>query len=216
MTLSSARLKAPRAHLLARDPKCDTVTVLNMAARRRPGRRYADMNAVAGKHSDWNLHYPNGPEANHFTHRVNPATGRFERMPESLRHVDVDRWEDHQILGWRKNVGTARRPKWVRPFTVEQRQRQARRRFVVVGWELKSREYGTNPALAARFAAAANRAGGRWFAMTLVTMAFWAEKLTNFHRVGAPTGLLAHDARRPSDLDVYYPRVIDAILGRFA
>lgn len=215
MALSAARLRAPRAHLLARDPKCDTVTVLNMAARKRPGLRNADMNAVAGTYSDWNLHYPDGPEANHFTHRINPTTKTLERMPEGLRDVAITRWQDDQIRAWRKNIRTEVKPKWVRPFTVEERQRQARRRLVTVGWELKSRAYGTQPALAHRFVAALNRAGGRWFVMTLVSMKLWAEKLTNFHLAGAQTGLLAHDAPRPRDLARYDPSVIDAILGSF-
>lgn len=213
--LSAAQLEAPRAHLRQSDPRCDTVTVLNMAARRRPGRRVADMNAVAGKTTDWNLHWTEGPWLNHFTHIVEAKTGRLRELTPTERHRPVDEWDDGEILRWRKNIGTERHPKWVRPFTCAERQRQANLRGVTIAWELKSRQYGL-AGIANRFVKAVGAVGGRWFVMTLVNMKAWAGKLTAFHNAGRQTALLAHGQPKPDSLSIYHPGVIDVILGRFA
>lgn len=217
--LSARILRKRRAHRLARDPKCDTVAVLNAAMLLRCN---ADMNAVEGLDDDWNLHYPEGPELNHFTHR---ATGRYrrvlgrrveilERIPATLHRHPIAETPKVQIRRWRKNVGTAKRPKWVPPFTCSERQAQANRRRVPVGWELKSRGYAKQDA-ADRFVERMAKVGGRWFAMTLVNMLDWAQKLTAFKKAGRQVVLLAHGEPRPADLDQFYPGVIDAISGKF-
>lgn len=222
--LSVAALEVPRAHLLQRDPRCDTVVVLNMAARRRPGRRLADMNAVAGLQSDYNLHWPEGPWLNHFTHRHTGGyrRGRFGRkieilepIPAHLHHKPVGQTPDAEIRTWRKNIGSPRRPKWVRPFTVAERQVQANRRLVTIAWELKSVSFG-NQAIAHRMTTSLAKVGGKWFVFTLASMSGWAQKLTAFHREGVQTGLDANGARRPGNLSELHPAVIDVILGRFA
>lgn len=218
--LTARQLRKRRAHREARDPKCDTVSVLNLAALLRWN---ADMNAVEGLDDDWNLHYPEGPEANHFTHR---ATGRYrrrfgrrveilERIPVELRHKPIAETPTSQIRLWRKNVGSTRRPRWVPPFTCAQRQVQANRRHVTVGWELKSRGYA-DPVAAIKFVARMAKVGGRWFPMTLVNMWGWAQKLTGFHNAGRQPVLLAHGEPRPAELDQYYPGAIAAISGKFA
>lgn len=204
-----------RAHLSSTDPRCDTVTVLNIAARRAPGRRFADMNAVVGSTDDWNLHYARGPEANHFTHRINPVTKKLERMPESLRRLKVNAWTTPQIKGWRKNVGTAAKPKWVRPFTCVERQAQAKVRRVIICWELKSSlyrksKYATRLVLSMK--------ATRWTAyyMTLVTMPYWAEKLTAFRRAGGQTAIQPHGAKRPANFNGLHPDPIQRIWGHFS
>lgn len=190
----------PRAHLPQSDPRCDTVTVLNMAARCRPGHRFADMNAVG----IWNLHWPEGPELNHFTHRM--VKGHLERMPVALRRRAVLSWPESEVLTWRKNVGTARRPKWVRPFTVGERQAQARRRFVVITWELKAREFASL-SLARRFTEMVNAAGGRWCVFTLAVMAEWEGKLRAFHSLGVGTALSVNGAARANYRRTYIDRI---------
>lgn len=196
-----------RAHVPQWDPRCDTLYVLLLA---RWHRICADMNAVAGKTSDWNLHWPDGPGANNFTHIIDAHTGKLRPMTLEELHRPVDQWDDAEIFRWHKRVGR----RWVHPFTVRQRQRQARLLGVYVTWELKSRSY-REPSIAARFVAQVRAAGGRWCVMTLVTMAFWAEKLGVFHHAGAGTALLAHGAVRPGDLHLYSPAVIDRIWGNF-
>jgi hypothetical protein len=201
-------LHPQRAHVDQTDPRCDTLYVLLLALWHRC---CADMNAVAGANSDWNLHWPDGPDMNHFTHIIDARTGKLRPMTAVELHRPVDQWpDDAEIHRWRKRVGR----RWVRPFTVRARQAQARRLHVYVTWELKSRTY-REPAIAARFVAATRAAGGRWCVMTLVVMAFWAEKLTAFHNAGAGTALLAHGAVRPTDLHLYSPAVIDRIWGNF-
>lgn len=196
-----------RAHLPQSDPRCDTLYVLLLAMWHRI---YADMNAVAGLEDDWNFHWVEGPGMNHFRHIIDARTGRLRPMTWAELHKPVAQWKTAEIRRWRKQVGR----RWLRPFTVAERQRQANRLRVPVTWELKSRTYGL-PAVATRFVRALNAVGGRWCVMTLVTMANWAQKLTAFHNAGAGTALLAHGAARPPDLHLYSPRYIDRIWGNF-
>jgi hypothetical protein len=189
-----------RAHLLARDPRCDTFAVLNMAARRVVRRRFADMNACAGADDDWNLHYADGMAANHYTHIVDAKTGRIRPCTHAEAHTPVDQIHKAQMLRYRKDVARGRakrkgRHKWVRPRTVYEVQRRARLLLVKVCWEIKSRVYATNPALARRFVASVRRAGGTAYFMTLVNMWGFGGKLKNFKLAGAETALMGHGVR---------------------
>lgn len=202
-----------RAHLEQRDPRCDTVTVLNMAARRLRLRRFADMNAVAGREDDWNLHWADGPEKNHFTHILN-VEGRIVRMPATQRHKPVWNWASADIRRWRKNIRRKHRhPRYVRPFTVAERQRQAKRRLVVICWELKSPAYRRTD-VATRMVGAVTASGWKGYYMTLVTMRSWGPKLRAIKQAGGETALLAHSARRPAALPEFSP-FIDRTWGRF-
>lgn len=207
-------VECDRAHLPQSDPRCDTVTVLNMAALRRPSRRFADMNAVGV----WNLHWEEGPGLNQYTHIVDH--GKLRPMTHAELHRPVLDWPEPEILLWRKNVGTEKKPKWARPFRVDERQKQANRRLVYVTWELKSPEH-REPTLAHRFVSLLKAVGGRWCVMTLVNMRWYGEKLTAFKdamtalKAGRGTALLAHDEPRPADLHEFYPSKIDRIWGRF-
>lgn len=201
-----------RVHLNWKDPRCDTVAILNLTARQ--GRRFVDCNACRSKDgTSWNLHWPNGPRLNHYDWYW---TGRRTRFGREIRRPmtpaelsrDVDQWTDAEISRWRR----ARRggPK---PRTVYERQKQARRRGVFICWELKSRDYGQAD-YAEKFMAAV--AASKWpaFVMTLVTMAHWGPKLRAFKQAGAQTALLAHNAPRPADLDHWSP-YIDRVWGTF-
>lgn len=203
-----------RAHLPARDPRCDTVTVLNMAALRRC---MADMNAVAGLEADWNLHYASSMGDNHFNYIIDRKTRR--RRPAS-RAEKARRPQDLSNAEMRRYRKKVRRGRYVRPFTVAERNRQAKRRRVRICWEIKSRLYGARPELAVRFVKAITATGWASYYMTLVTMHAWGAKLRNFKLAGGETALLPHDARKTpaiqAGLNVYQAQYIDRIWGRWA
>lgn len=203
-----------REHLPWRDPRVDTVTVLNMAAR---GSGYADMNACALADGDANVHWADGPTKNHYDHIW---TGRKDRNGREIRRpmtqAEKDRklidWTVAEFLTWRRGAHGG-----PRPHTVEMRQRQARKRAVTVCWELKSRQY-RQAARARRFVAAVRRAGGVAYFMTLASMPYWGPKLRAFKQAGGETALLAHDvkltAARETTLARFRP-FIDRIWGDF-
>jgi hypothetical protein len=180
-----------KAHLLQRDPRCDTRTVLKMA--RRLASKSADMNAVRGLDTDWNLHWADSMAKNHFNH-IKPSRWRPIRP---CSHAEGSARPDHltraQVKRYRKRVGR----RWVIPFTVAERQAQARRLGVKVFWELKSSDYAI---AAERFVAAAKSAGGKWAVMTLINMRNWQSKLEAFHEAGAPTYLMMHGHSRNAEV----------------
>lgn len=179
-----------RAHRLARDIRNDTTAVLNSAARALPGRRFADMNACATADGDVNLHSPDGPGGlNHFTHILDVHTGRRRAMTPEELHRDVELWTTAEVLRWRRLVGG----RWIRPLTIFERQRQARRRLVVICWEVKTRNYGEG-IRAARFTAQLRHSGWRAYIMTLATMANFGPKLKAFKLAGNETALQLHGA----------------------
>jgi hypothetical protein len=203
-----------RVHVPWDDPRCDTVALLNLTA--RLGRRFVDCNACRSKDgTSWNLHWPEGPRLNHYdwiwTGKRTRILRREIRRPmteEELRR-DVNQWPDGGIARWRS--GRRGGPK---PATVARRQRQAKRRRVIICWELKSRDYGEAD-YAERLVDDVERSGWPAFFMTLVTMHNWGPKLRAVHRAGGQTALLAHGAPRPLDLEQWRP-FIDRIWGRFA
>lgn len=204
-----------RAHVDWDDPRCDTVAILNIAAKHSG---YADMNACALADGDANVHWADGPLKNHYDHIW---TGRRDRrgreirrpMTSEERHRPLVEWKVSGFLAWRR--GERGGP---RPHTVEMRQRQAKAREVTICWELKSRQY-KDPARAQRFVAACRRAGGVAYFMTLVTMRAWGPKLRAFKNAGGETALLAHGVRltalRRARL-AFYSSSIDRIWGDFA
>lgn len=208
-----------RAHLKAMDDRCDTVVVLNMAARRRPGRRFADMNCVAGRTHDWNLHWPKNMRLNGFTHILDGRTGKLRRCTKAEGNRAPRTLTYHQMIRYRKRIKISGRWKWVRPYTVAQTNLQAKRRLVRCCWELKSTEYASNPALARRMAAALAKTKWTSYVMTLVNMAGFGRKLKNFKVAGMGTALQGHGVRLSSskvrELRTY-AKYIDAQWGSFA
>lgn len=203
-----------RVHLLWDDPRCDTLAILNLAARH--GRRYVDCNACVSRDgTSWNLHWPNGPRLNLYdwiwTGRRTRILRREIRRPmtEAELSRDVERWYDSQIARWRR----AKRggPK---PATCGDRNRQARNRRVIICWELKSRAYA-EAEVAERLVEDVE--ASRWpaFYMALVTMRAWGPKARAIHNAGGQFALLAHNAPKPDDLDKWRP-FITQIWGRFA
>jgi len=205
-----------RAHLPWDDPRVDTIYVLVMA-KRGPGK--ADMNACALADSDANCHWPDGPVKNHFTWIW---TGKYDakgreirrRLSTAERSRPMILWTEAQYLRLRRAEYGGRKP-----ATVEMRQRQAVRLGVEIDWELKSKQY-RQPALAQRFMAALNRAGGRHAIMTLVTLRYWGQKLKAFKQAGAhKTALLPHGVRKTAWIKgqlAIYGRYIDAYWGTWA
>ena len=206
-----------RAHLKQSNGRCDTVTVLNMAAKHSKGHRYADMNACALKDGDANLHWPVGPALNHYDHiwtGKKDAKGKEIRRPltKPERRKPVVEWTTEEFLRWRR--GASGGPK---PATVAMRQVEAKDRGVIICWELKSREYRV-AANAQRFVDAVMGSKHKAYYMTLVTMAFWGPKLRAFKNAGGETALLAHGVRKTAKiatgLDTFGPS-IDRIWGSF-
>lgn len=205
-----------RAHLKQSNGRCDTITVLRMAAK-QPGRlKYADMNACALKDDDANLHWPAGPAKNHYDHiATKDANGREKRRPmtKSELHKPVIEWTRDEFLTWRR--GPSGGP---RPATVAMRQVEAKKLGVIICWELKSRQYRIR-ANAERFVAAVEASKHKAYYMTLVTMAFWGPKLRAFKNAGGETALLAHGVRKTAAIEaglVTFGPSIDRIWGDFA
>lgn len=202
-----------REHLPWDDPRCDTLEILNMAARR--GAKFVDCNAcVSADDTSWNLHWPDGPRLNHYDWIWTGRRTRFLRreirrpMTDVELGRDVDRWSDVGISRWRR--GPRGGPK---PATVAKRQRQAKRRAVRICWELKSRAYA-HVDVAERIVEDVRASGWDAFFMALVTLRFWGEKARAIHTAGGQFALLAHDAPRPADLETWRP-FITRIWGNF-
>lgn len=203
-----------RAHLPWSDPRCDTLAFLNIIARR--GQRFGDFNAcVSADDTSWNLHWPEGPRLNHYDWIWTGRRTRFLRreIRRPMTHAelsrDVDRWPDAQIARWRR----AKRG-GVKPATVAKRQRQAKRRAVIICWELKSRAYA-EAEVAERIVEDVQRSGWPGFFMALVTMRLWGQKARAIQQAGGEFALLAHGAPKPADLDKWRP-FITHVWGRFA
>lgn len=200
-----------RYHLPAVDPRCDTLEMLNMAARR--GVKYVDCNTiVSADDTSWNLHWPEGPRLNHYdwiwTGRR--RLGREVRRPmtEAEAHRNVDEWHDEDIARWRRA-----RHGGPRPATVRKRQAQAKRRALIPCWELKSRHHAIAE-VAEKLVEDVRASGGRAYFMALVTLRFWGQKARAIHKAGGEFALLAHDAPRPTDLDTWRP-FISAVWGNW-
>jgi hypothetical protein len=202
-----------RVHVTWRDPRCDTLALLNMAARQ--GRRFVDLNACVSKDDTaWNLHWPEGPKLNHYDWIWTGRRTRFLRreirrpMTGEELHRNVEAWHDAGIARWRR----ARRggPK---PATVRRRQRQAKRRGVIPCWELKSRAFA-EAEVAQRLVDDVNSSRWPGFYMALVTMRLWGQKARAIHTAGGQFALLAHGAPKPADLEHWRP-YITRIWGSF-
>lgn len=201
-----------RGHLPWQDPRCDTLQLLNMAARH--GVKFVDCNAcVSADGTSWNLHWPEGPRLNHYdwiwTGR-RTWYGREIRRPmtsEELRRP-VHLWHDAGIARWRRGSSGG-----VKPATVAKRQRQAKRRGVIICWELKSRAYA-HADVAERIVEDVRASRHPGFFMALVTMRDWGQKARAIHQAGGQFALLAHGASRPADLDLWRP-YITRIWGSF-
>lgn len=203
-----------RYHLPWEDLRCDTLEMLNMAARR--GVKFVDCNACASADDTaWNLHWPEGPRLNHYTWiwtgRRTRILRREIRRPMTGAELarDVVQWSDAGISRWRRNERGG--PK---PATVARRQKQAKRRAVHICWELKSRAFAHDD-VAERIVEDVQRSGWDAFFMALVTLRDWGQKARAIHNAGGQFALLAHDAPKPADLDQWRP-YITAIWGRFA
>ena len=201
-----------RFHLPQSDPRCDTLEMLNMAARR--GVKFADCNAcVSADDTSWNLHWPEGPRLNHYdwiwTGRRN-RFGREIRRPMTPAELarNVGQWSDVGISRWRR--GPRGGP---RPATVAKRQRQAKRRSVYICWELKSRSYA-HVDVAERIVEDVRNSGWPAFFMALVTMREWGQKARAIKQAGGQFALLAHGAPKPPDFDQWHPYV-ERIWGDF-
>jgi hypothetical protein len=204
------------AHYLQSDPRVDTVAVLDLAAHTTG---YADMNACRLLDGDANVHWPKNPVSNHYSwiwtgRRTKVLRREIRReMTDEERRRPVNEWTTWEFLRWRRGAKGG-----ARPHTVGMRQRQARRRFVKVCWELKSHDYGDNPAWAMRFVSTVKAAGGVAFYFTLATMPKWGPRMRAFRNAGGQTALDINGAKA-ADVEPALPafeEFIDATWGHFA
>lgn len=201
-----------RAHVPWYDPRCDTLALLNLAARR--GEKYVDLNAcVSADDTGWNLHWCDGPIKNHYDWiwTGKRRWGREVRRPMTRAelHRNVDEWHDEEIARWRR----ARRggPK---PAQCSKRQRQVNRRALIACWELKSRAFAEAD-VAEKLVEQINAQGREAFYMALVTMRAWGPKARAIHNAGGQFALLAHGAPKPDDFEKFKP-FIKHVWGRWA
>jgi hypothetical protein len=184
-----------------------------MAMTHRPGQRWADMNACRVKDGDVNLHWPESMYKNGFTHIIDAVTGKIRLMTPAELHRPLEAWTLEEAKRCRRRLPNGR---WIRVFSVPERTRQAAWRRVKIAWELKSIQYGTDPAIAQSFVKSLRAKGLRnWCVMTLVSMFAWQGKMEYFHKAGSLTALLAHNQPKPKDLPVYLP-YIDRVWDHWA
>jgi hypothetical protein len=202
-----------RGHLPWDDPDCDTLAFLTWLARH--GWRFGDFNAcVSADGTSWCLHWTNGPKLNHYdwiwTGRRTRILRREIRRPmtDEELHRDVDQWHDAGIARWRRAEHGG--PK---PATCGKRNRQAKRRGVIICWELKSRHFADDE-VAQRLVDDVRASKWPAFYMALVTMRLWGQKARAIHNADGQFALLAHDAPKPDDLDRWRP-FITQIWGGF-
>jgi hypothetical protein len=200
-----------RVHLPWDDPRCDTLEILNMAARQ--GRRYVDCNTcVSADDTAWNLHWAEGPRLNHYDWiwTGKRRWGREVRRPMTDAELrrNVHEWSDDEIRRWRRARHGGRKP-----ATVRQRQRQAKRRSVIICWELKSRAFAEAD-VAERIAEDVRASGWPAYFMALVTMRLWGQKARAIHQAGGQFALLAHGEPKPSAFDTWKPYITE-VWGRF-
>jgi hypothetical protein len=196
--------------------KGDSPRAINVAgARRVRGRgRYIDMNFQVCRDNVMGLHWDTAAKNGYRFIQVS----RIKRRPMTREELyrPVGSWSAEDIKKWRRTARVTRKyESRVRPYTFTELIQYAKRRGVIICAELKSRRFGTDPTIAEKMYANCVKYGVTVYPMTLVTMAYWAQKMINFKRAGFETALLAHNARRPANLAGILP-YIDRVWGRFS
>ena len=205
-------------HFDQANPLCDSLDGIIYA--KNHGASTVELNSSAGKTKDWDLHWPEGPAANHygFIFVRYTITGKEKRreMTADEKQRNVMDWDESQIPKWRKTlVKDSRMISHQKPATTARRSYQCRVRGLVPLVEAKSGVY-QYPAYATRLVGAMKGVGIKVpHIQVLATIPFWREKVVSFHNAGAHVILLPHGAPRPPDLARYRP-YIDTISGSWS
>jgi hypothetical protein len=191
----------------------DSPRAVRKAGLRAPGRRFIDVNFQACLDDVIALHWGTAIQ-NGYTY-LQVAPGKRRKMTKAELHRPIARWKSADVQKWRRTakagVSYASR---IRPYTFGQMCTYARRWNVTICAELKSRSFGTNPKWAVYMRRIADQRKAKVYAMTLVTMVYWAQKMKNFKAAGFETALLAHSARKPAGFN-QHAAGIDRVWGRF-
>jgi hypothetical protein len=187
----------------------DSKYAIRQASRKRVGRdggRYIDMNFQVclsddGKNYEavcvhWGTARKNGYE---YIVKANGIGRREMTRAEKDRHIH--HWKLSEIKRWRRTprAGTSYASR-VRPLSFVEAIAYAKSYKVTVCAELKSILFARYPAIATRMKSQVRAVKTTTYVMTLVTMIGWRYKMRNFRNAGFETALLAHDAKKPSDL----------------
>jgi hypothetical protein len=205
-------------HFDQSNPLCDSLDGIIYA--KNHGAATVELNSSAGKTKVWDLHWPEGPSANHYNFIFVRRTIRGKEKRREMTHAEKTRnvmdWDENAIPKWRKTlVADHRMISRQKPATITRRSYQCRVRGLVPVVEAKSGVY--------RFASYATRLVNSMKAagvnhpriQVLATIPYWRGKVVAFHGAAAHVILLPHRAKKPSDLAEYRP-YIDTISGRWA
>ena len=194
----------------------DSPRALNVAATRRaPHNRCADVNFQLCADDEAALHWGTARQNDYRYVKVGKGI-RGRRRPMTREELNrlIQLWRMEDIRRWRQTPRYGPRFKQrVRPYSFLEMARMAKRRRVYICAELKSRGFA-NEDVAVRMVNKGKTVGWPVYYMTLVTMKDWGGKMRAFHNAGGETALLAHGAKRPSNLSGYM-NYIDRIWGRF-
>lgn len=190
----------------------DCGRAIRRAALRPRRRRLIDLNVQPTADGEAMLH-SRTPRVNGYRY-IQEAGGRRPMTREELDRPSEE-WLSKDVVRWRRTAraGLSYESR-VRPLLFAEACRRCARWRVRLCAEWKSPKLA-NPVRANRMRRLATLAGAVVYAMTLVTMPGWREKLRAAKQAGFPTALLAHGAPRPADLTEQRP-FIDTIWGHFA
>lgn len=206
-------------HFDQSDPLCDSLDGIIYA--KNHGADNVELNACAGKTKDWNLHWPEGPHANHydfiFVRRTITGKEKRREMTPAEKERNVFDWDENAIPRWRKTlVADHRMISRQKPATITRRSYQCVVRGLAPVVEAKTAKYQYMQ-YAARLVNAVKAGGvkGKAKIQVLITIPYWRGKVVALHGAGALVIALPHGARKPADWSHYYPEYIDRVSGSF-
>jgi len=192
----------------------DSKYAIRQASRKRigsDGGRYIDMNFQACLSDDGKsyeavcVHWATARKNGYYYITKKNGIGRRRMTREELDRK-VHHWHISDIKRWRRTAraGTSYASR-VRPLSFIEAINYAKSYKVIVCAELKSILFARYPAIAVKMKSQVRAVNHTTYVMTLVTMIGWRYKMRNFHNAGFETALLAHDAKKPSDLTRWRP-----------
>lgn len=195
----------------------DSKYAIRVASRKRigsDGGRYIDMNFQVCLSDDEKayeavcLHWGTARKNGYYYITYKNKYGITKRRHMTREELDrpIHKWHLKDIKRWRRTLHTGTRlVNRVRPLSFLEAINYAKSKKVIVCAELKSILFARYPAIAVRMKSQVRAVNHTTYVMTLVTMTGWRHKMRAFHNAGFETALLAHGAKKPTDLATWRP-----------